>query len=89
VNVVLAPNPVADFGYLKFELNTEAMISAEIFDSGGRLRATLINQQLYPGNYNYPLNFANLPSGSYFVRFVQNQGSLKMNVQTIPINIVR
>ncbi|MCO5250829.1 MAG: T9SS type A sorting domain-containing protein [Candidatus Kapabacteria bacterium] len=89
VNVVLAPNPVADYGNLKFQLNAEASISAEIFDSGGRLRATLINQQLYPGNYNYPLNFTNLPSGSYFVRFVQNQGSLKMNVQTIPINIVR
>lgn len=89
LNFRISPNPIADYGNLKFELNAEATISAEIFDSGGRLRATIINRNLYPGNYNFPLNFANLPSGSYFVRFVQNQGSLKMNIQTIPINIVR
>lgn len=89
LKAALAPNPIADNGNFKFELNSDASITAELFDNSGRLRTVIANEYLSRGNYIYNINVANLPIGSYFIRFVQNHGGAKINVQTIPINIVR
>jgi hypothetical protein len=63
----VAPNPSTDFAQITFSLPEASMISVIIYDIMGNAIATVANtQQLSAGDYTYPVQIENLPSGIYF-----------------------
>ena len=63
----VAPNPSTDFAQITFSLHESSMVSVIIYDIMGNAIATVANtQQLSAGDYTYPVQIENLPSGIYF-----------------------
>lgn len=65
------PNPFNSFTNIKFDIpeNINSITSVKIYDISGKKIATLIEKNLYPGNYIIQFDAGNLSSGIYFYRF--------------------
>ncbi len=66
------PNPFNPSTVIGFSLPSESNVSLIIYDILGREIATLVNQKLKAGFYNYTWNASNLSSGIYFYKFSAN-----------------
>ena len=58
-------NPTTDF---KFQIAEQRFVSLKVFDILGEEVATIVNEDLLPGNYSVSWNASNFPSGIYFYR---------------------
>jgi hypothetical protein len=74
------PNPFNPLTNLEFGISELGFVSLKIYDALGKEVATLVNEVLSPGNYNYQFSTVNyqLSSGVYLYRipandFVQNK----------------
>ena len=62
------PNPFNPETVIKFDLPEAGNVSLEIFNLIGEQIATLVNEQLEAGSYQYNFNAKNLPSGIYLYK---------------------
>lgn len=60
------PNPFNPSTGIKFEIPVSSHVRLRIFDVAGREVASLVNEKLEAGYYEYTFNAVNLPSGTYF-----------------------
>lgn len=67
------PNPFNSSTKIRFDISAQSKktkVSLEVFDLLGKFTAQLINDNLYPGEYEYTWNASGLPSGTYFYRLI-------------------
>jgi hypothetical protein len=62
------PNPFNPKTTIKYSVPQTSFITIKIYDILGREITTLINQEIYAGNYEIEFDGANLASGIYFYR---------------------
>lgn len=62
------PNPFNPSTRIKFDIPKGLFVKLKIYDMLGREVATLVNEKLNPGTYEYEWNGINLPSGVYFYK---------------------
>ncbi len=62
------PNPFNPTTVISYQLSADSQTKLEIFDSIGRLVATLIDAKQAAGSYSYNFNADGLPSGTYAYR---------------------
>jgi phosphatidylserine/phosphatidylglycerophosphate/cardiolipin synthase-like enzyme len=62
------PNPFNPATTVRFSVADARFVTLKIFDILGREIATLVNEQLRPGNYSIQWNGSSLSSGVYFYR---------------------
>ncbi|MBC8145283.1 MAG: S8 family peptidase [bacterium] len=69
INVEAYPNPFASFTRVSFELDSEANVSLDIFNSIGEKVATVIDNERIPPGCHVPIFDARgLPNGAYYAR---------------------
>ena len=78
----VVPNPaVAGRAVFEFWMFEEARATVEVFDSSGRLVATLLqDQRLIAGPQALPLDLELLPNGTYYVRLVTPESNLTVGM---------
>ncbi|MCB0298563.1 MAG: T9SS type A sorting domain-containing protein, partial [Calditrichaeota bacterium] len=70
------PNPFNPSTKIEFAIPKNGLVTLKVYDMLGRQVATLVNQNLNTGTYNYEFNGSNLSSGVYLYRLdVQGQFS--------------
>ncbi len=62
------PNPFNPTTVISYQLSADSQTKLEIFDSIGRLVATLVDEKQSAGTYSYNFNAEELPSGTYAYR---------------------
>ena len=62
------PNPFNPTTNIQFRIANFGFVSLKVFDLLGREVATLLNEEMKPGNYERALDAEVLPSGVYFYR---------------------
>ena len=62
------PNPFNPSTTVSFSIPTKEQVTLRVLNLLGSEVATLLDQQLSPGEYKTDFNAANLPSGLYFYR---------------------
>ncbi|MHB1051029.1 MAG: phospholipase D-like domain-containing protein [Bacteroidota bacterium] len=62
------PNPFNPATTVRFSVADARFVTLKVFDILGREVATLVNEQLRPGNYSIQWNGSSLASGVYFYR---------------------
>ena len=66
------PNPFNPSTNITFDITTKGNVKLSIYDMLGREVATLVNQQLLPGNYKADWDGSNYTSGIYFYKLEAN-----------------
>ncbi|MFQ5606219.1 MAG: T9SS type A sorting domain-containing protein, partial [bacterium] len=66
------PNPFNPTTNIAFDLAENGLVVLKIFDTLGREVATLVHEQMPPGNYIIPFDASGLASGVYFYRLTVN-----------------
>ncbi len=67
------PNPFNSSTRIEFKLSENSLTSLNIYDAKGRKVSTLVNQEMFPGEYSIPFNGGNLASGTYFYQLKTGQ----------------
>jgi hypothetical protein len=67
------PNPFNPETVIRYTLDRDAQVSLQIFDTLGRVVATLVDGRQNAGTYNITWRPANLPSGLYFYRMTAGE----------------
>lgn len=67
------PNPFNPSTKINFAIPKNGFVSLRVFDITGKEIATLVNENLQAGFYEYDFNAATLPSGVYFYRLESNE----------------
>jgi len=62
------PNPFNPSTKIKFDIAKSSITKLIIYDILGREVATLVNEELKPGSYEYEWNGSNFASGVYFYK---------------------
>jgi hypothetical protein len=62
------PNPFNPSTTIRFALPSQQLVKLTIFNVLGQQVATLVNEELSPGEYSYRFDASNLVSGMYFYR---------------------
>ncbi len=62
------PNPFNPTTTIKFDIARASITSLVIYDMLGKEVASLVNQNLTPGSYQYSFNASNFPSGIYYYK---------------------
>lgn len=75
------PNPFNPSTTISFAVKDESEVMVVIYDILGRSVATLVNEQLLPGNYRVRWNGYNFSSGVYLYRIVAREKSGKIFTQ--------
>jgi len=65
-------------------LNSLQHVKLDIFDTLGRKIATLVNEQMYPGNYEVQWNASDFTSGVYYCRLQAGE-----NISSIKIMLIK
>ncbi|MCB0722677.1 MAG: T9SS type A sorting domain-containing protein [Ignavibacteriae bacterium] len=60
------PNPFNPITNLKFKVKSIDLVTLKVFDITGKEIATLVNEKLSPGEYEYQFDGSDLTSGVYF-----------------------
>jgi hypothetical protein len=66
------PNPFNPTTTISFSLPSKSFVSIKVFDLIGREVATIISEELQPGNYSRQWNAEYISSGIYFYRLRAN-----------------
>ncbi len=77
------PNPFNPATIIRFTIKEFGFVSLKIYDVVGREVATLVREQLQPGNYSTEWNASTLPSGMYF--YTIKSGTLQETKKAIVI----
>ena len=64
------PNPFNPITNIRFDIPHSSHIKLIIYDALGREVATLVNEKLSAGSYEFKFNRSDLPSGAYFCRLI-------------------
>lgn len=67
-SIITPQSQITDLGHLQFSLGLDGPTRLELFDVQGNQVATLINDYLEPGEYDFRWDASSLPSGLYFYR---------------------
>lgn len=70
----LYPNPAIDFTQVEFDLASPEIVRIELYDLNGRLIAMLVHDKMKEGHHVFSFSMANLPSGTYLLKFTGEQG---------------
>lgn len=72
----LYPNPAAASSQLQYEVKKAGPVSIQLLDAQGQpLRTLLPSTRQEAGTYTQPLDFSDLPSGTYFYKVTTEAGS--------------
>lgn len=68
------PNPFNPVTNIRFDIQKQGLVTLKVYDVLGKEVATLVNESLIPGTYNYQLSTDNyqLMSGVYFYKLETN-----------------
>jgi hypothetical protein len=73
-----SPNPFVEDTEIKFRINIPGHVSLNVFGIDGRAIATLVDDNMQPGDYSVRFGPARLPEGFYYFRLVSgNQACTK------------
>ncbi|HTE33618.1 MAG TPA: T9SS type A sorting domain-containing protein, partial [Chryseolinea sp.] len=67
-----APNPFSNNTMLRYRVEVPSQVNIEVYNLRGNQIKVLVNKRQEPGFYNVSLSLANLPSGVYMVKAVNN-----------------
>ena len=62
------PNPFNPSTKIRFQISNIGFVSLKVFDVLGKEIATLVNEVISPGSYEYEFDATNLTSGMYFYK---------------------
>ncbi len=68
------PNPFSSVTNIRFSLSKFDQINLSVFNKFGQNVATLVNEKLSAGTYNYSFYDQNLPSGTYLFKLTTGSG---------------
>jgi glutamine cyclotransferase len=77
------PNPCSGRAFLAFAVPAEGPVSLRLFDSGGRLVRTLVDDRRAAGAHAVRLDAGGLPAGTYFVRLAAGETTRTGTVRLI------
>ncbi len=88
IGMTLSPNPVSEISRVSIELPTHTEVSIRVFNIAGTHIATLVNNKLAPGNYEFGFNSNNLPAGTYFfnAEFVNSKGRYYNTIKGVVVH---
>ena len=66
------PNPFTNANSIKYHVEANAAVMICLYDIDGRLVRTLVNEHKQPGDYTIEWAGADLETGTYFARAIQN-----------------
>jgi hypothetical protein len=69
MELMVYPNPIAEFATFSFSLDEPARIVIEVFNIRGRKVEVVVNQTMGDGNHSLTWNTSGLSSGVYLIRF--------------------
>lgn len=69
------PNPFNPSTTIRFSIPSSSLVKLAVFDITGREVATLVNEHLSSGTFEYDFNATNLTSGVYFYKLSTNEFS--------------
>ena len=72
------PNPFNPITKINFSLSKSGQVSLKVYDVSGKTVATLVNEKLSAGVFEYEFNGAELSSGIYFYRLVVSSSNPTM-----------
>ena len=75
------PNPFNPSTKIQFTVPTASYVNLDIYNVLGQKVATLVNEELISGTYEYEFNATNLPSGNYF--YTLSSGSYKVTKKMV------
>lgn len=64
-NIQIIPNPVTDRSVIRFTISGRSHVTLRIYDTGGRLAASLADRVMDPGTYTETLDSGTLAPGIY------------------------
>jgi len=69
------PNPFNAVTHIRFSLGKSDRVNLSVFNVFGQNVATLVNEKLSAGTYNYSMDGQNLPSGIYLYKLTTGSGT--------------
>jgi hypothetical protein len=63
--IMITPNPATDGSVISFFISDRGHVTLRIYDTGGRLIASLADRIMDPGFYDEPVNYGTYGSGTY------------------------
>ncbi|MGN6402393.1 MAG: DUF4331 family protein, partial [Flavisolibacter sp.] len=82
VFMMSSPNPFESTTTIRYRIETSSLVNIQVYDAGGNLVRTLVNQRQEPGSYSAIFNSRQLSKGVYFVKAISN-GEVKQSLQII------
>lgn len=80
--VEVAPNPVADWSNLTFELPEPATVSVTLYQINGQVVSTLQAQTILPaGRQSFQFDLSTLPAGNYCLQLKRNNETVSRIIQ--------
>ncbi|MDD5529641.1 MAG: T9SS type A sorting domain-containing protein [bacterium] len=76
----ITPNPVISYATLSYQLPAKTKVSLKIYDIGGMLVKTLMNEEKQAGSYNIRLDTKGLSSGIYFATLTSGSKSFTQKI---------
>jgi len=67
-DVLVYPNPVADFGTITFELTTSSDVNVQIYNLSGQIVQEINKKELNEGANTISINTLELSKGTYIVK---------------------
>ncbi len=77
------PNPSSATSEVKFKLNSEEVVTLEVYNLLGRLVSTIESEKMTAGTHTIKLDNANLNNGSYFVKLTVGSTSASSKITII------
>lgn len=75
------PNPFNSTTTINFSISHKSNVAVNVYNINGEIVVKLINAELGSGSYSYPIDFTNLPSGNYFLRFNVDDNTKLLKLQ--------
>lgn len=69
-NLTISKNPFSKSTFMSYQLPVQGKVSLKIYDIGGRLVKTLVNDEQQIGNHNIKLDAKGLATGVYFINLL-------------------
>jgi len=73
-NIQVIPNPVTEASVIRYTIAKKSHVTLRIYDTGGRLIASLAGRVMEPGSYTEPLDAGYLSPGLYICILQTRQG---------------
>jgi hypothetical protein len=74
-SLLVYPNPVKDQAKVSFKLSVKSDVTLTVYDIGGRIVKTCIQNGLSSGNHEFFIDFSSQPAGTYIIRMTSKDGN--------------